>query len=82
MYSSSFFNLPTEHATLTVTIPNQVSGLCQLEVLLDCPEALLEAQNRSFCLGHVTAPLRVVGSVRDVIIRPTASHFRPGDECK
>uniref|UniRef100_A0A8D9A5S6 C3 and PZP-like alpha-2-macroglobulin domain-containing protein 8 n=1 Tax=Cacopsylla melanoneura TaxID=428564 RepID=A0A8D9A5S6_9HEMI len=69
-----------EHGTITLAIPCQVSGLCLLETLLDCPLPLLEAESRANCSGLVSAPVRVVGSVRDVIIRPAAGHYHPGDE--
>ncbi|KAI5723069.1 hypothetical protein M8J76_000841 [Diaphorina citri] len=67
-----------QHGTVSLAIPCQVSGLCLLEALLDCPLPLLEAESRQNCSGLVSAPVRVVGSVRDVIIRPAASHYHPG----
>lgn len=69
-----------EHGTVTLAIPCQVSGLCLLEALLDCPLPLLEAESKVNCSGAVSAPVRVVGGVRDVIIRPTAGRYKPGDE--
>lgn len=57
-------------------MPVEASGSCQLQTLINCTESSerCELQNSS--------QMRLVGPVRDVIIRPAKHAYRPGETCK
>ncbi|XP_075232213.1 C3 and PZP-like alpha-2-macroglobulin domain-containing protein 8 [Lycorma delicatula] len=58
---------------LPLYIPIQASGEATLQTIISCPG---DGQNRS---TQTDSLLRLVGPVRDVIIRPISKYYKPGE---
>lgn len=59
-----------------LTIPSQENGMYDIQVLLDCTPS---DQN---CTLQTSSKVKLTGSVRDVIIRPSSNYYRPGETSK
>ncbi|CAH1398274.1 unnamed protein product [Nezara viridula] len=57
--------------TVPLAVPTQASGQLVLETGVEC--------DRDNCLVKSAFPLRLVGPVRDVIIRPWSRYYKPGE---
>ncbi|XP_065211155.1 C3 and PZP-like alpha-2-macroglobulin domain-containing protein 8 [Planococcus citri] len=54
-------------------IPSQENGMYDIQALLDCTPS---DQN---CTMQTSSKVKLAGSVRDVIIRPSSNYYRPGE---
>lgn len=57
-------------------IPSQENGMYDIQALLDCTPT---DQN---CTMQTSSKVKLTGSVRDVIIRPSSNYYRPGETSK
>jgi hypothetical protein len=58
-----------------LAVPAEATGSCILQTLVNCSSA-------DDCSLQSNSELRLVGSVRDVIIRPARMSYRPGETGK
>ena len=63
------------HGIVPLPVPVEATGSCILQTLVNC-------SNAEDCGLQSSSELRLVGSVRDVVIRPARKLYRPGDTGK
>jgi hypothetical protein len=65
----------TGHGIVPLAVPAEATGSCILQTLVNCSSA-------DDCSLQSSSELRLVGSVRDIIIRPARMSYRPGETGK
>ncbi|XP_069675584.1 C3 and PZP-like alpha-2-macroglobulin domain-containing protein 8 isoform X2 [Periplaneta americana] len=60
------------HGIVPLPVPAEATGSCILQTLVNCSSA-------DDCSLQSSSELRLVGSVRDIIIRPARNAYRPGE---
>jgi hypothetical protein len=65
----------TGHGIVPLAVPAEAAGSCILQTLVNCSSV-------DDCSLQSNSELRLVGSVRDIIIRPARKSYRPGQSGK
>lgn len=60
------------HGIVPIAVPAEATGNCILQTLVNCSSA-------DDCSLQSSSELQLVGSVRDIIIRPARKSYRPGE---
>jgi len=58
---------------IPLTVPTQTPDTCYLQTLTDC------VNGTTNCTLQTTSRLRLVGSVRDVVIQTSSKFYKPGE---
>lgn len=61
---------------IPLTVPTQTPDTCYLQTLTDC------VNGTTNCTLQTTSRLRLVGSVRDVVVQTSSKFYKPGETSK
>ncbi|XP_060524169.1 C3 and PZP-like alpha-2-macroglobulin domain-containing protein 8 [Cylas formicarius] len=67
------------HGILPLKVPADASGSCLLQTLINCTVTAGREKDRNHCGLRSSSEMRLVGPVRDVIVRPASHTYRPGE---
>ncbi len=59
-----------------LSVPSQENGIYQIQALLDC------TPTDENCSLQASSKVKLSGSVRDIIIRPSSNYYRPSETSK
>lgn len=66
-------NIFSGNGVVWLSIPSQDHGIYELQALLDC------TPTDENCTLQTASKVKLTGSIRDVIIRPSSNYYRPGE---
>ncbi|XP_050305510.1 C3 and PZP-like alpha-2-macroglobulin domain-containing protein 8 [Anthonomus grandis grandis] len=73
------------HGILPLNVPSEATGTCILQTLINCttlPDANSSIEEEGQCELKSSSEMRIVGSVREVIVRPSKHAYRPEETLK